>query len=90
MSHVLIIAASSSHWQCQKYLIPLQYYLVISLNLTPCDHYLQEHLVSTFIFLLIDAAYKLIMPHPACSHLTRTANSSILITAPQTTIKQMN
>lgn len=80
LSHVLIIAVSSSHWQCQKYFIALQYYLVISLNPTLCDHYLQEPLVSTFIFLFISAAYKyLIMPHPACSHLTPKDNSSVLI-----------
>lgn len=71
LSHVLIIAARSSPWQCQKYFIALQYYLVVSLNPTLCDHYLQEPLVSTFILLLISAAYKcLIMPRPACSHLT--------------------
>lgn len=55
-------------------------YLVISLDPTLCDHYLQEPLIFTFIFLLISAAYKcLIMPHPACSHLTPKANSSVLI-----------
>lgn len=89
LSHVLIIAASSSHWQCQKYFIALQYFLVASLNPTLCDHYLQEPLVSTFMVLLISAAHKcLIMPHPACSHLNPKANSSVLI--PQTTTKQMN
>lgn len=79
LSHVLIITASSNHRQCQKYFIDLQCYLVSSLNPTPCDHYLQESLVSAFIFLLISAAYKyLIMPHPACSHLTPKADSSAL------------
>ena len=79
LSHALIIAASSNHRQCQKYFTDLQCYLVSSLNPILSDHYLQESLVSAFIFLLISAVHKyLITPHCACSHLTPKARSSAL------------